>query len=50
MLIVELITVTEASLSFDTKNVSCGTSNRINLPEIADNKNAFRMQQIQTNR
>lgn len=42
MLIIELIKVTEASPSFDTKNISCRSSNRISLPEIADNKNAFR--------
>lgn len=39
----------EVSPSFDTKSVSCGSNNRISLPEIADYKNPFRMQQIQTN-
>lgn len=48
VLIIELIKVTEVSPSFDTKSVSCGSNNRISLPEIADNKNPLRMQQIQT--
>lgn len=40
--------MTEVFPSFDTKSVSCGSNNRISLPEIADNKNPLRMQQIQT--
>lgn len=42
ILIIERIKMTEVSPSFDTKTVSCGSSNRISLPEIADNKNALR--------